>query len=53
MARIADEQPKPTIKDRIAATTDAVKGKPGLEQHLPARPIFRKGYTDSPATAAT
>ena len=48
MARIVDEQPKPTIKDRIAATTDAVKGSQAWSSIFRPGSIFRKGYTDSP-----
>ena len=48
MARIVDEQPKPTIKDRINATTDSVKGSQAWSSIFRPGSIFRKGYTDSP-----
>ena len=48
MARIVYEQPKPTIKDRIAATTDSVKGSQAWSSIFRPGSIFRKGYTDSP-----
>ena len=48
MARIVDEQPKPTIKDRINTTTDSVKGSQAWSSIFRPGSIFRKGYTDSP-----
>ena len=48
MARIVDEQPKQTIKDRVAATTDSVKGSQAWSSIFRPGSIFRKGYTDSP-----
>src|SRR6187401_1164359 len=48
MAKIIDEKPRPTVKERITATNSAVQGSQAWTSIFRPGSIFRKGYTDSP-----
>ena len=48
MARVVDERPRPTIKDRLNKTVDGVQGSQVWSSIFRPGSIFRKGYTDSP-----
>ena len=53
MAKIIDEQPRPTLKDRANKMMSSVQGSQVWSSIFRPGSIFRKGYTDTPATAAT
>ena len=53
MATNIDDQPRPTVKDRAAKAVDGVQGSQAWSSIFRPGSIFRKGYTDSPRTAAT
>jgi hypothetical protein len=48
MAKIIDETPRPTIKDRAAKLGTDVQGSQAWNSIFRPGSIFRKGYTDSP-----
>jgi hypothetical protein len=48
MAKIIDDKPRPTIKDRVNTTVDSVQGSQAWSSIFRPGSIFRKGYTDSP-----
>jgi quinol-cytochrome oxidoreductase complex cytochrome b subunit len=48
MAKIIDDKPRPTVKDRVNSTVDAVQGSQAWSSIFRPGSIFRKGYTDSP-----
>ena len=48
MAKIIDEQPRPSIKDRMNNMVDGVQGSQAWSSIFRPGSIFRKGYTDSP-----
>jgi quinol-cytochrome oxidoreductase complex cytochrome b subunit len=48
MAKIIDDKPRPTIKDRVNSTVDGVQGSQAWSSIFRPGSIFRKGYTDSP-----
>ena len=50
MAKILDETPRPTVKDRVTKTVDGVQGSQAWNSIFRPGSIFRKGYTDSPRT---
>src|SRR4051794_6786921 len=47
MATNIDEQPRPTVKDRVTKTVDGVQGSQAWSSIFRPGSIFRKGYTDS------
>ena len=47
MAKIIDDQPQPTMKDRAQKVADGVQGGQAWSIFRPGS-IFRKGYSDSP-----
>ena len=48
MAKIIDDKPRPTVKDRVSSTVDSVQGSQAWSSIFRPGSIFRKGYTDSP-----
>ena len=48
MAKIIDETPRPTAKERFQQTVDSVQGSQAWASIFRPGSIFRKGYTDSP-----
>jgi hypothetical protein len=48
MAKIIDESPRPTLKDRLTKANDQMKGSQAWNSIFRPGSIFRKGYTDSP-----
>ncbi|MEC7666700.1 MAG: cytochrome b N-terminal domain-containing protein, partial [Actinomycetota bacterium] len=48
MAKIIDETPRPTAKERVQQTVDSVQGSQVWSSIFRPGSIFRKGYTDSP-----
>ena len=48
MAKIIDEQPRPTMKDRANKAMGSVQGSQVWSSIFRPGSIFRKGYTDSP-----
>ena len=48
MAKILDDKPRPTAKDRATALVDGVQGSQAWSSIFRPGSIFRKGYTDSP-----
>ena len=48
MATNIDDKPRPTVKDRVNSTVDAVQGSQAWNSIFRPGSIFRKGYTDSP-----
>ena len=48
MAKIIDEQPRPTLKDRANKMMSSVQGSQVWSSIFRPGSIFRKGYTDSP-----
>ncbi len=48
MAKIIDESPRPTIKDRLTKANDQMKSSQAWNSIFRPGSIFRKGYTDSP-----
>ena len=48
MAKTIDEQPRPTMKDRVNKLVDGVQGSQAWSSIFRPGSIFRKGYTDSP-----
>ena len=48
MAKIIDDKPRPTLKDRIARRSTRVQGSQAWSSIFRPGSIFRKGYTDSP-----
>ena len=48
MAKIINEKLRPSMKDRMNATTESVKGSQAWSSIFRPSSIFRKGYTDSP-----
>jgi hypothetical protein len=48
MARIIDDSPRPTIKDRVGNITNKTQGSQAWGSIFRPGSIFRKGYTDSP-----
>jgi quinol-cytochrome oxidoreductase complex cytochrome b subunit len=48
MAKIIDEQPRPTMKDRANKAMGSVQGSQVWASIFRPGSIFRKGYTDSP-----
>ena len=48
MAKIIDDTPRPTLKDRLNKTVDGVQGSQAWSSIFRPGSIFRKGYTDSP-----
>ena len=48
MAKIIDDTPRPTVKDRLNKTVDGVQGSQAWSSIFRPGSIFRKGYTDSP-----
>ena len=48
MAKIIDDTPKPTIKDRAQQAADSVQGGQVWSSIFRPGSIFRKGYSDSP-----
>ena len=48
MAKIIDEQPRPTLKDRANKMMGSVQGSQVWSSIFRPGSIFRKGYTDSP-----
>ena len=48
MAKILDETPRPTMKDRMTKMVDGVQGSQAWASIFRPGSIFRKGYTDSP-----
>ena len=48
MAKIIDDTPKPTMKDRAQKVADGVQGGQVWSSIFRPGSIFRKGYSDSP-----
>jgi quinol-cytochrome oxidoreductase complex cytochrome b subunit len=48
MAKIIDDKPRPTVKDRVNSGVGAVQGSQAWSSIFRPGSIFRKGYTDSP-----
>src|SRR6187397_666321 len=48
MAKIIDDKPRPTVKDRVSSTVDSIQGSQAWSSIFRPGSIFRKGYTDSP-----
>src|SRR5678815_6062887 len=48
MAKIIDDTPKPTMKDRAQKVVDGVQGGQVWSSIFRPGSIFRKGYSDSP-----
>src|SRR5512134_2710832 len=48
MAKIIDESPRPTLKDRMSKMSGQMKGSQAWNSIFRPGSIFRKGYTDSP-----
>ena len=48
MAKIIDDTPKPTMKDRVQKVVDGVQGGQVWSSIFRPGSIFRKGYSDSP-----
>jgi hypothetical protein len=48
MAKIIDEKPKPTVKERVSKVNGQVQGSQAWSSIFRPGTIFRKGYTDSP-----
>ena len=48
MAKILDEKPRPTMKDRMTQMQGQVQGSQAWSSIFRPGSIFRKGYTDSP-----
>ena len=48
MAKIIDETPRPTVKDRVNKLVNDTQGSQAWNSIFRPGSIFRKGYTDSP-----
>ena len=48
MAKTIDDQPTPTLKDRVSKVGEQVQGSQAWNSIFRPGSIFRKGYTDSP-----
>ena len=48
MAKIIDDTPRPTVKDKLTKTVGDVQGSQAWNSIFRPGSIFRKGYTDSP-----
>ena len=48
MAKVIDDRPRPTVKDRMNKAVDGVQGSQAWSSIFRPGSIFRKGYTDSP-----
>ena len=53
MAKTVDDQPKPSMKERMTKLGDSVQGSQAWSSIFRPGSIFRKGYTDSPGTGRT
>ena len=48
MAKTIDDQPTPTLKDRVSKVGEQMQGSQAWNSIFRPGSIFRKGYTDSP-----
>ena len=52
MAKTIDDQPTPTLKDRVSKIGEQMQGSQAWNSIFRPGSIFRKGYTDSPRGAS-